>query len=364
MSGEKILVVDDDAEVVYFCVQILESEGYTVKGVNNGQLAIDLAREDNFDLLLTDIMMPGLNGIEVFKAIKKIDPELVGVVITGHGTLYTAVDALNVGFHGFITKPFKSRELSRSVSQALERSRLEKELIAYRKIDKLVDDFLSLVSHELRTPLSLILISIDQILNTRCGKADKKEREVLGVLKTEANRFERLISNILLYSELKFQKIEHPRKLIDIKNIISKIVDSVKEEARKKSITIDNRVPSSIPNVMGVSQYIRQMMANFLDNAIKFNREGGKVIIRAKKEGDYIRFEVDDTGIGIAERYYDMMFDPFQQVEDPMTRKVGGSGLGLAINKEIVEAHGGEIWVESVMGKGSKFIFTIPITES
>ncbi|MDY6854861.1 MAG: response regulator [Thermodesulfobacteriota bacterium] len=363
MSGEKILVVDDDEEVVYFCVQTLESEGYTVKGVNNGQLAMELAKDDNFDLLLTDIMMPGLNGIEVFKAIKKIDPGLVGVVITGHGTLYTAVDALNVGFHGFITKPFKSRELSRVVSQALERNRLEKELIAYRKIDTLVDNFLAIVSHELRTPLSLILISIDQIFNARWEKAGKKEREVLNVLKNEGNRFERLISNILLYSELKFQKIEHPRKPIDIKNIISKIVDSVKEDARKKNITIDNQTPSSLPSIIGVGKYMRQMIANFLDNAIKFNREGGKVIIRGKKERNYIRIEVTDTGIGIAEREYDIIFDPFLQLEDPMTRKVGGTGLGLAINKEIIEAHGGEIWVESVIGKGSKFIFAIPIND-
>ncbi|MDY7034137.1 MAG: response regulator [Thermodesulfobacteriota bacterium] len=364
MPGEKILVVDDDEEIVYLCVQILESEGYRVKGINNGLTAIDMAKEDHFDLLITDIMMPGLNGMEIFRAIRKYDPELVGVVITGHGTLHTAIDALKMGFHGFLTKPFSYVELSTAVSQALERSKLEKELIAYRRIDKLKDDFLAIISHELRTPLSLILTSIDLLTQMRREQADEKERETLEILKREGSRLARLISNMLLYSELKFQKVKHPRENVNLINITEKVLESVRNEAQKKNITIENQLPEDIPDFLCVSRHIKQIVTNFVDNAIKFNREGGKVFVKGKIEGNLIQFEVGDTGIGIDKDNYDKIFDPFQQLEDPMTRKIGGTGLGLAINKEIIEAHGGNIHVESDPGKGSTFMFTLPITDN
>ena len=363
MPHERILVVDDNEEIVYLCVQILESEGYKVEGVSDGMAAIDLAKEGHFDLLVTDIMMPGLNGMEIFKAIRKFDPDLVGIVITGHGTLHTAIDALEIGFHGFLTKPFSYVELSTTVSQALERSKLEKELIAFRRIDKLKDDFLAIISHELRTPLSLVLSSIDLIFLMRGEKADGKEKETLGILKKEGNRLARLISNMILYSELKFQRVEYPLEPINIRDITEKIVESLKEDAFKKKIVIDNQLTDTIPVFMGVRRYIKQMVTNFLDNAIKFNREGGRITLRAGTHGDHIQFEVNDTGIGIDEDNRDRIFDPFKQVEAPMTRKVGGPGLGLAINNEIVRVHGGEIWVESERGKGSTFVVTIPISD-
>ncbi len=362
MPGEKILVADDDEGIVSICVQMLEREGYEVKGVTDGILAIDLAKKDHFDMLVTDIMMPGLNGIEIFRAIREADPELIGIVITGHGTLYTAVDALKAGFHGFITKPFSYVELCTAVSHALEQNRLEKELVAYRRIDKLRDDFLATVSHELRTPLSLILASTDVIFQMRWEKADDKERETLAVLKREGGRLSRIISNMLSYFELKFQKVEYPRERINIKELTVRAVDALREDAGNKKITIDNQVPDTIPGFFGISRYIKQMLVNFLDNAIKFNREGGKVTIRASREGYLIRYEIDDTGIGVAEEDYDRIFYPFQQLEDPLTRKVGGTGLGLAINREILEMHKGKVWVESVCERGSKFIFTIPTT--
>lgn len=361
MPGEKILVVDDDEEIVDICVEVLEREGYEVKGVTDGLSAIDLGRKNRFDLLITDIMIPGLNGMEVFRAIKKADPGLVGIVITGHGTLYTAVDALKIGFHGFITKPFSDVEICKAVSQCLERSRLEKELIACRRIDKLRDDFLAIVSHELQTPLSLILASTDLLFQMRWGTAKDKERETLRVLKREGRRLSRLTSNILMYSELKFQDVDYHKKPVNLEDITARVVDSMKEEADKKNITINHHLSGSIPAFLGVGRYVRQMMVNFLDNGVKFNQEGGRVTVKTRVEGRHIRCEIDDTGMGVAEEHHRTIFNPFEQLEDTLTRKVGGAGLGLALNKEIIALHGGKVWVESAQRKGSKFIFTIPM---
>ncbi len=362
MSKERVLIVDDEEENIHICIQILESAGYEVKGVTNGQAAIDLVRKERFDLLLTDFRMPGLDGMETFRAIKEFNPEIVGIVITAYGALSMAIEAVKLGFHGFITKPFTYEELTTTISQALERSRLDKEIIAHRRINKLKDDFLALVSHELRTPLSIVLSSIGLIIDIRAGKANKREREILSILKVEGNRLSRLISNLILMSELKSQEDKHPREWFNISNMVTKAVASVQGDAHKRGIFIDNQVSEGLPGFYGVNHHIKQVVVNLLDNAIKFNREGGRVILKVHKEGGHIRFEVEDTGIGISEDDYTKIFNPFQQVEDPMTRKVGGAGLGLSINKEVVEAHGGEIWVESVPNGGSKFVFTLPLT--
>ena len=128
---ERVLVVDDEKAIVRLCIEILENEGYEVEGAQSGQAAINLVRNQHFDLLLTDFKMPGYDGMETLHAIKEINPEITGVVITGYASMYTAIEAIKTGFFGFIIKPFTYHELTNAVSQALKRSKLEKELIAY-----------------------------------------------------------------------------------------------------------------------------------------------------------------------------------------------------------------------------------------
>ncbi len=364
MPGEKILVCDDEEKNLLLCVQILEEEGYEVEGVNNGYGAIEMARKKHFDLLLVDFVMPGINGLETFKIIKEFDPEVVGTIVTSYGTFATAIDALKLGFQGFITKPFTYEELLFAVSETLKKSKLEKELIAYRQADKLKDDFLALISHELRTPLSLILSFIRLISDARAEKADKKEKEILFALEKEGNRLARIVSNLLLMSELKFQKDEYLREWVGLNSITVNMIKYLKGDALDKKVTINNFISEGLPNVFGVKTQIKQLVVNLLDNAIKFNRQYGKITVRAEKKGSSVQFEIEDTGTGIAEDKLDKIFNPFQQVEDPVTRKVGGAGLGLAISREIVKVHGGKIWAENLDGGGSRFIFNLPISSN
>jgi len=361
VPGEKILVCDDDENNRQLCVQILEGEGYQVTNIDSGRGAIELAKKEHFDLLLTDFMMPGLNGLETFNAIRKFDPEIVGTIITGYGTLATAIGALKLGFQGFITKPFTYDELVFTVSETLKKNKLEKEVIAYRQAAKLKDDFLALISHELRTPLSLVLSSIKLIYEARTKKADSKEIEILSILEKEGNRLSRIISNLLLMSELKFQKGAYPREWLGLKEIINKIIISLKKDIHEKNITINKIFSKNLPDLFGAREQIKQLLINLLDNAIKFNRDGGRISIKASKKGEYLQLEIENTGIGIAEDKLNKIFDPFQQVEEPVTRKIGGAGLGLAISKEIVSAHGGKIWAENLSAGKSRIIFTLPI---
>jgi len=362
VASEKILVCDDDERNLLLCVEMLERENYQVKAVRNGQAAIDLARKEHFDLLLVDFRMPGLNGLETFQAVREFDPETVGVIITGYGTFSIATDAIKSGFQRFITKPFTYEELVFAISETLKKNKLEKEVIAYRQAARLKDDFLALISHELRTPAALLMSSARLISNVRAGEAGNKERAILSVLQKESNRLGRIISNLILMCELKFQSDEHHQEWIKLDDIIAKTIDFLKEDIREKGIIINKQVSKDLPDLFGVKSQIRQMVVNLLDNAVKFSGKGEKVTVRATKKGSHIQFEVEDTGSGIPEDKIAKIFNPFEQVEVPATRKVGGAGLGLAISKEIVTAHGGKIWAENLLEGGSRFIVGLPIT--
>lgn len=356
-----ILVCDDQEMILRFCAKILESKGYQVKGIGSGEEAIELARREHFDLLLVDFMMPGINGLETLKAIREFDPEIVGVIITGHGSFSMAVDALKLGFKGFITKPFTAEELLLAVSETLRQSNLEKEVMAYKQAAKLKDDFLALVSHELRTPLSLVRSSANLLFDIRSEKANEDEKKMLSILRKEIGRLAKIISDLLIMSELGSINGQHPRDLLNLKDITEKIINSLKEDASEKEISIRNLIPDNTPNVNGEKSKIIQLIINLLDNAIKFNRRGGQVNITASKGEDHIRFEIEDTGLGIAKEKISTIFNSFHPLEDLMTRTVRGLGLGLPVSKKIIDAHEGEIWVETKPEKGSRFIFTLPL---
>jgi len=361
MTGETILVVDDESNIRQFCVDILSREGYQAKAARSGEAAIALAREEHFDMLLVDFVMPGISGLDTFKTIRDGEAEIIGILITGYGTLSTAIDAIKLGFKGFLTKPFTHDELLFSVSHAFKQHRLEKQVMIYKESAKLKDDFLALVSHELRTPLSLILSSVNHLYDMREGKADGEEAKMLSMLRKESSRLAKIIADLLTMSELEFRDSEFLRDLVSLQDIVAKTVAGLKSDAEEKGITIRNLVPENLPHFLGARKKIIELMINLLDNAIKFNRKGGLVTVTARQSEDLICLVVEDTGLGITEEQKRNLFDPFYPVGDPMTRKVGGLDLGLPASKKIVEAHGGTIRVESEPEKGSKFVITLPL---
>lgn len=359
MSGEKILICDDEKIILDFCLDVLEREGYQAKGVTSGKEAIALAKKEHFDLLLTDFAMSDISGLETFKTIREFDPEIVGAIISGYGNFSTALDAINLGFKGFVIKPFTDEELALAVSETLKRSKLEKETIAYRQVTKIKDDFLALISHELRTPLSMVLSSGNFLFDMRNEKAGEEEKKMLSILKKESKRLAKIITNLLVMSGLDYTETKHRRSLINLRDITEETIDAVQENAREKEIAIHNLIPEDIPDVWGVKSKIIQLMINLLENAVQFNQRGGKVVITARKSEDHLQVAIEDTGAGIEKDKMNTIFTPFHPLEDPLTRNVEGMGLGLPVSKKIIEDHRGKIWIESTE-KGSRFVFTLP----
>jgi PAS domain S-box-containing protein/diguanylate cyclase (GGDEF)-like protein len=232
-----------------------------------------------------------------------------------------------------------------------------------KEIDRMKSEFISIVSHELRTPLTSIKNAVSIILGGKAGEITKNQERFLSMVNRNIDRLTDIINNLLDLSKLEAGKVELRFQEVDLNDPLDMVISSLTPQAEKKSITITKGIPVDLPKVYGDRDRIEQIFINLINNAIKFAPEGGHVHVSAKNhelDGDFIEVCVEDTGIGIPVEELDMVFDKFYQISGALTRKTGGTGLGLSIVKELVEGHKGSIRVESKVGKGSRFIFTLP----
>lgn len=223
------------------------------------------------------------------------------------------------------------------------------------KIDKLKDEFLANTSHELRTPLSGILGITESLLRGGEGNLNEGQRQSLSIIAGSSRRLANLVSDILDYSRLKHGDIKINLKPVRINGIVQSTLKVFRQMNKSPGVEILDSLPDGLPPVMADENRLAQIMYNLVGNAVKFTTQG-YVRVTAKAVGGIVEVCVEDTGKGIPEEKFDDIFKSFEQVDDTLT---GGVGLGLSITKQLVESHKGKLWVESVVGKGSKFYFTL-----
>jgi signal transduction histidine kinase/DNA-binding response OmpR family regulator len=527
VPDERILIADDEADVLDMCTRALSLEGYRICSVQSGFDAIEKVREQPFDLLLTDIKMPGMSGLQAFRIIKQHAPDIVGVAITGYGAVETVIEALKLGMDDFLLKPFSLEELSGAVSKALEKKRLEREnarlkalipllqlsqafmtvtdldtllqqvmqlavhdtasdlgilmlkneasqaldaraavgsngaevpsgeyalsdgivkrtvdsgravvwqadagqgpffateagnalvhaavalplvvkgeLIgilglgkgregdafaqsdvellsvlssqaataiqnarlftqtrnAYEKLsalEHLKSEFISIAAHELRTPLSIITTYVDLLQR----KSQAEESNYLIEVSHAVGRLTRLMNDMTNLKLLEARQVEVERAELSLPQLVAGVVERLEPLAESKGQSIAVRIGEGIPSVNADGPKIELVLQNLISNAIKFTPAGGEITIEADASESGVRVAVRDTGSGIPEEEWEWIFKPFYQLESSLIREHEGMGIGLPLAKNLVELHGGRIWVESAPGKGSTFYFTIP----
>lgn len=227
---------------------------------------------------------------------------------------------------------------------------------------KIKSDFLSTVSHELRTPLAAIKEGINIVYDQSAGDINKEQKEFLNISKRNVDRLARLINDVLDIQKLESGKMEFNFKENDINSIIEEVFETMKPHAAKKELKFKLDLDKNIPKIEVDRDKLIQVITNLVSNAIKFT-EQGSIIISSLLEKNIVKVWVEDTGPGIKKEDIPKLFKTFQQLQAGKGRKTGGTGLGLAICKDIIGKHRGKIWVESESGKGSKFIFLLPIEE-
>ncbi len=379
----RVLIVDDEKEIRDFLFKALTRiAGFQVEVAENGQEALKKIEKEKFDLVLTDLKMPFVDGLHLISEIARTKPEILTVLMTGHGTIDSAIEAMKQGASDYLTKPLNLDETILRLKKVLEErqrfvrlkdyaEQLEKANLELRKIDAMKSEFVSVASHELRTPLAAIKNAIQLILSGKTGEINQNQAKFLSMAERNINRLTNILNDLLNLSRIESGRIELKFEKVALKNIVEHTVSSLKPQADGKSLSIEVELPDDLPPVYADRDKIEQVLVNLIGNAIKFTPEQGNIRVAAKPfyekreggEGRKIAVVVRDSGIGIPAEHLNSIFEKFFQVEGSLHRSAGGTGLGLAITKGLVEAHHGKIWAESEVGKGTTFTFTLPVFE-
>jgi signal transduction histidine kinase/HAMP domain-containing protein len=237
------------------------------------------------------------------------------------------------------------------------------DVTSLRKIDEMKSGLLSTVSHELNTPLTSLRMAIYLLLEEKVGPVNAKQSELLMGARDDADRLVTIIGNLLDMSRFEAGRIQMDFQSVAVPSFVDSVISPLRAAFEDRGITLDVQVDSDIEDVWADPVRIRLVMGNLLSNALKYTPSGGSVTVKVYKKEENVCFSVADTGVGIPEEYRSRIFDKFFRVPDT-GMETQGAGLGLAIARELVKVHGGEIWVESTVGKGSTFYFTLPTAKT
>jgi PAS domain S-box-containing protein len=229
------------------------------------------------------------------------------------------------------------------------------------EVDRMKTEFISTVSHELRTPMTSIKGYTDLLFMGVAGPLTEQQKRFLTIIKNNADRLANLVSDVLDISRIESGRVRLNLQAVSLKEVMDEITLAFEHRIREKGLNYTVDIPDDLPPLRADKDRLAQILTNLVGNACQYTPEGGSVLVTARAIGDMVQIDVKDTGIGIAPEDLPRIFDRFFRADHPMIRDTAGTGLGLSITKAFVEMHGGRIWVQSELGKGSTFSFTIPI---
>ncbi len=357
----KILVADDNEIVTRALNQLLSRSGFSVTCVESGGAALDAAESTDFDLVLLDVNMPDLDGIEVCQKLKTGSNSFLPVIlITGSQSTEGKVVGLEAGADDYILKPFDSREMLARIKALLRIKTLHDEV---RHLAQVREQIVYTVSHDFRTPLVGIRGAIRNLLNGLVGELNPDQREYMELVDDATERLTEMTEQ--LTRAARRQSVSPvSREPVDLEKASNTAIAGLRANIVERRLRVYLQPEENLLPAWGDREKLIQLLGNLFDNAIKYSPDGGLVRIEVKtedsKRGPAIHLTVKDQGPGIARSDFERIFYRFEQVGVPEHTMGLGTGLGLAICKEIVEAHGGRIWVESDRGQGAVFHVVLP----
>lgn len=384
MSGQplaRLLIVDDESGLVTALCGLLKAKGYATTGVGSGAAALTALSESasnptqRFDVLITDLMMPAMDGIALVRAALELDNDLVSVVMTGHGTIDTAVEALQAGALDYILKPFNLSVIMPVLARALAVRQLRQDNAALalqvthrteeieaknRELqiaNRELGAFTQSVSHDLRQPLNGVIGFAELLLSEKPGSLNASQKDYLRDIYNGGHQLLRLTADLLQFSRLGHQPLT--KEAIDMTDLVRSIANPLR--AGELHREIDLRV-ARLPNASADPSLIKQALVNLLSNAFKFTRRTPNAVIEItgwQRDGE-LTYCVRDNGAGFNMTNAARLFSIFHRLHGDQDFE--GTGVGLSIVQRIIERHGGTITAEAQVGKGAAFTFTLPAT--
>ena len=386
MTMPHILIVDDDPALLEALPEALRLRlgDVDIDTCDSAMLALEQVASCDYDAVVTDIKMPGMDGLALLNRIHEKRPETPTLMITGHGEHDLAVQALRGGAYDFIQKPIDRDYFVASLQRAIQVRRLRREVEEQQRalerhaatLEQVVEErtrelreaneakdlFLSIASHELKTPLTT-LKTMTQLTRRRLEKTGASETQFLATMERAIQRLETLVHDLLDTARITSGKLTLRQERVDLIDLCQQVV-AEQQMAGDREITL--QIQGKLPDVLEMDvdrDRMGQVLTNLLSNAVKYSEPGQPVMVTMRKAGDEVVIAVRDRGPGIPPEHLPYIFDQFYQVTgtDVQTGSRIGLGLGLYISRDIVERHGGRIWAESEVGKGSTFSLALPL---
>lgn len=376
----KILIVDDEPDIAMILKLHLEDIGYQTVWAENGTAALKLIHSGSYPLVLLDIRMPGISGLEVLKQLQTEYHDTSVIMMTAHGTEDLAVECMKEGAVDYVAKPFKIDDLLNRIERALEHHRM---LLANRALEKEKDDFFYMLSHDLKNPITAAIGSIDIMREGRLGPVNVEQIDYLQSAIESCEEVVTMIDNLLDMHRFETGKMQTRTKPVNPYELLEKAVKRFAPAAQRDGVLLTITPTAHLPEIAVDSTIMDRVLSNLIGNALKYTYEEGRITLTCHcveccelhslripvyaqlPEGFanlrcFVRIAIKDSGIGIPPEELAFIFEQYSQAKNSSYSKRGGAGLGLAFCRKAVENFHGCIWAESDGETGSEFIILLP----
>jgi two-component system sensor histidine kinase/response regulator len=373
-APEHVLVVDDEPALRRLMTAMLESEGYATFEADNGEDALRVVETKPLDLAVLDVMLPGTTGIEVCKRIKALTPQLPVLMLTALHDQNTHRMCVDAGADDYLTKPVHRGELQLRVRSLLLLRRMQLELSQQNEVltaqrDQLLKlqrqkhDFMEIMVHDLKNPLAAIVANASFVEQVKVVNDDLRDSGA-AISRAAANML-RMVQNLLDVEREGERGLTAQLKPTDLVPVVERACALMARRAEERKIALSSAI-EALGAVRADADYIRRVVENLLDNALRYTPRGGKVSVSLRRIEGEVELAVEDTGPGVPEEARARIFDKYAQLDRSVDREQQrvGRGLGLSFCRLVADAHGGRIFVEGGAAGGSRFVLRMPLEAS